>query len=631
MRRGEYLAFYGRGDYDEGMPATAKKLPASPPLPVWSLADLYDPNRDGLLDAQMETALAEAEALAKKYKGRLRRLDGAGLAEVIAGYQNICEACGRVASYAELDFATNMADAKRGQVNQRMREAMSGVHACLLFVTYEITEFDADHVAGLKADAKTNQKANALAQYLPWLRLLWARKPHQLSLELETMLVERAPVGKQAWIRLFDEMAAGLRFDVDGKQVTEADVLNMMSDADPAMREKAGLARSKTLTSHSRTMALILNTIAKEKAVDDKWRGFADPVSGRNLANDVADEVVAALVATISQAMPRLSHRYYAIKAKWMGETQLAWWDRNAPVPGEDERIFAWDEAQTIVTQAFALFDPEFATLAQRFFSKPWIDAQPRPGKVSGAFSHATVPSAHPYILLNYYGRAQDVMTLAHELGHGIHQLLAARQGYLLADTPLTLAETASSFAEMLVFTRLLKTSTSKEARRALLANKIEDMLNTVARQIGFHNFEYRFHQQRKQGELTASDIDTLWMESQAHALGPAIRLDDSYRPLWGFIPHFVHTPFYVYSYAFGDGLVAALWQNYQTRSTTEETAFITHYKNLLAAGGSQHHSEALAQFGLDASTPQFWQLTVEMISDMIDQLETALDEDAPE
>ena len=602
------------------MPATASKLPASPPLPIWSLADLYDATRDVSLDAAMEAALAAAEALAGEYKGRLAGLDGAGLAVVIAEYQKICEACGRAVSYADLDFATDIADDKRGQVNQQMREAMSAVQACLLFVTYEITAFDSDHIASLKTSK------NPLAQYLPWLRLLWARKPHQLSLELETMLVERAPVGKQAWIRLFDEMAAGLRFDVDGKQVTEADVLNMMSDADPAVREKAGLARSKTLTSHSRTMALILNTIAKEKAVDDKWRGFADPVSGRNLANDVADEVVAALVATITEAMPRLSHRYYAIKAKWMGETQLAWWDRNAPVPGEDRRIFSWEAAQTMVTQALAEFDPEFATLAQKFFKNPWIDACPRAGKVSGAFSHATVPSAHPYILLNYYGRVQDVMTLAHELGHGIHQLLAAPQGYLLADTPLTLAETASCFAEMLVFTRLLETSKTKEAKRALLANKIEDMLNTVARQIGFHNFEYGFHQERKTGELTARRIDDLWMETQAHALGPAIRLDDSYRPLWGFIPHFVHTPFYVYSYAFGDGLVAALWQNYQNRNTSQKTDFITHYKNLLAAGGSQHHSQALAQFGLDAATPQFWQMTVEMISTMIDQLETALD-----
>lgn len=601
------------------MDAPLKKPQAKPvPLPKWCLADLYDADQQPPLDDQMAAGLAAAKTLADKYKGRLQSLAGGRLANVINQYQAILERAGRLLCYAGLEFAADGRPHETAATLQQMREADSAIQAELVFVAFEITEFDDSHMQALLADPD-------LADWKPWLRLLAKNKPHQLAQDMETLLVEKRPVGRGAWIRLFDEMATELRFDIDGELVTESTVLDMMTSPDGATRKKAGLARSKTLAENARPMGLILNTIAKDKAIDDNWRRFPRPVSARNLDNDVEDEVVAALTGAITKAMPSLTHRYYAIKAKWMGVDKLNWWDRNAPLPGEDSRYFTWDEARGTIIQALGEFDGEFAEKADLFFARPWIDASPRAGKASGAFSHPGVPAVHPYILLNYYGRVRDVMTLAHELGHGIHQLLAAPRGYLLADTPLTLAETASSFAEMLVFNHLLNSCDGKQARRALLAGKIEDMLNTVVRQIGFHNFETRFHHARSKGELTLDAIGDIWLETQAQALGPAIRLDDSYRVLWGFIPHFVHVPFYVYSYAFGDGLVAALWQQYSKTKNEKRSDFIRHYKALLAAGGSKHHSEALAPFKLDAASPAFWSLTVDMIGGMIDRLEEEL------
>ena len=599
----------------------------SPDLPVWSLQDLYEGFDAKDMTADQEFVRKDAEDLAKQWKSRLHDASAKDLAYIISRYEVICEKLGRMTSFTDLAFAADMSEAETGRQAGVMREIESEISAQLVFVELELATLDDDLMAQHLADP-------ALAYWEPWIRIVRAFKPHQLSEDMETMLLERQPAGRSAWIRLFDETAASLKFPIDGAMVGEAEILDMMTDPDPAVREKAGLSRSQVLADNSRLMTLIFNTIAKDKSVDDKWRQFDRPVSSRNLANDVEDEVVDALAEAVTTRMPDLTHRYYAIKARWMDKDQLPWWDRNAPVPGEDNRKFSWDEAKDLILSAFEEFDPSMAEIAGWFFDRGWIDAPTRDGKASGAFSHPTVPSAHPYILMNYSGNTRDVMTLAHELGHGIHQVLAAPKGHLMCSTPLTLAETASVFGEMLVFRKLLSITEDPVQRRALLAGKIEDMLNTVVRQIGFHNFEVKFHDARKNGELTPDQIADLWMETQADALGPAIKIDDSYRPIWGFIPHFIHVPFYVYAYAFGDCLVNALWQVYAksdqdpSGQAEEKTQFVNQYLNLLRAGGTQRHDVALAPFGLNARDKDFWNLGLDMIAGMIDDLDRMLEKE---
>lgn len=585
-------------------------------LPHWSLDDLYPSPDAPELERDRNTCAKDAEELAAKWEGRLKDASGDELAGVIEAYEAIAEKLGRMTSFADLAFAADMTDPAVGQKAQMMREIESEISAKLVFVELELATIEDARMEQLYAESLR------LKEWQPWLRQVRAFRPHQLSNEMETLLLERQPSGRAAWIRLFDETAAGLRFPLGDREVSEAEILDMMTDPDPAVRREAGLSRSGVLDQNKRLMALILNTIAKEKSVDDKWRHFPRPVSSRNLANDVEDDVVDALARTVTDRMPDLTHRYYKLKAAWMGLDKLPWWDRNAPVPGEDTREFSWDRARSIILKAFGEFDPGMAEVASWFFDRNWIDAPQRAGKASGAFSHPTVPSAHPYILMNYSGQVRDVMTLAHELGHGVHQVLAAPKGHLKCSTPLTLAETASVFGEMLVFQKLVDTAEDPIQRRALLAGKIEDMLNTVVRQIGFHNFETRLHDRRREGELTPDQISDIWMETQAAALGPAITIDETYRPIWGFIPHFIHVPFYVYAYAFGDCLVNALWQVYQNAETdTARDQFVSNYLNLLRGGGTDRHDAALAPFGLDARQETFWSLGLDMLAGMIDQL----------
>ncbi len=368
--------------------------------------------------------------------------------------------------------------------------------------------------------------------------------------------------------------------------------------------------------------ARITNTLAKEKDVEDRWRKLPTPQTARHLSNDVEPEVVEALRDAVVAAYPRLSHRYYALKARWLGLDTLEVWDRNAPLPREDDRKIGWDEARATVLDAYAGFDPRMAALAEPFFEHGWIDAPVKPGKAPGAFAHPTVTEVHPYVLLNYLGKSRDVMTLAHELGHGVHQRLAAAQGELLASTPLTLAETASVFGEMLTFRKLLDAAPDRAARKILLASKVEDMINTVVRQIAFYDFECRLHAARKDGELTPDAINALWMSVQAESLGPVFTFMPGYETFWTYIPHFIHSPFYVYAYAFGDGLVNALYAVYEEG----DPGFQDKYFAMLEAGGSMHHKELLAPFGLDATDPGFWDKGLGLISRMIDELEAMED-----
>jgi len=584
--------------------------------PTWDLGDLYASVDDPRLQSDLKDAASDADRLSAEWQGKLANASAEQLAAVIVEYERIFEVLGKVQSHAQLLFAANTNDANVARHHQSIREVAATINAKLLFVELEIAVLDEAHLASRLATPE-------LAHWQPWLRRVRAMAPYQLSADMERMLAERAPAGRGAWVRLFDETAAALRFSFQGAEVTEAEILDMLSNPDATKRSEAGKSLSSTLKANERLLSLILNTIAKDKEVEDRWRGFARPVASRNLANDVDDEVVDALVDAVTGRFGDLTHRYYALKAGWMGRDQIDWWDRNAPLPGDDDRVFVWDEAERIVLDAFAGFDPEMAAMAKPFFDQSWIDAVPRAGKSSGAFSHPVTPSAHPYILMNFAGKSRDVMTLAHEMGHGVHQCMASDKGYLMSDTPLTLAETASVFAEMLAFRQLVDSADDIGTRRMLLAGKIEDMLNTVVRQVAFHNFETAFHDTRAGGELTADDISDIWMQTQRAALGPAVRIGDDYRPVWGYIPHFVHTPFYVYAYAFGDCLVNALWQSFQKASAAGTAGeFVDKYKYMLRAGGTERFDVALGRFGLDASKPEFWSMGLDMISGMIDELE---------
>ena len=584
--------------------------------PTWDLTDLYDGIADGAIAADIAACRQEAEQLEAAWQGRLADADGAALAGLIADYERILEMLGKAQSHAQLLFAASTTDSQIARHHQSIREASADIGARLLFIELELAALDDAHVTQLL-------DTPALAVWQPWLRRVRAWAPHQLAPDMERMLAERAPSGRGAWVRLFDETAAALRFPFGGADVTEAEILNALSSPNGDERRAAGESLSTTLKDNERLLSLVLNTIAKDKEVEDRWRGFARPVDSRNLDNDVDDDTVDALVGAVDSRNADLAHRYYRLKAGWMGGETINWWDRNAPLPGGDDRQFSWDEARQLVLDSFAGFDQQMAEQAEPFFSRNWIDAEPRAGKSSGAFSHPVTPSAHPYILMNFSGKSRDVMTLAHEMGHGIHQRLAADRGYLMSDTPLTLAETASVFAEMLAFRRLVDSADDPAIRRRLLAGKVEDMLNTVVRQIAFHNFETRFHDARQNAELTAEEISDIWMETQRAALGPSVVTGDDYRPIWGYIPHFVHTPFYVYAYAFGDCLVNALWQSYQLLQAGGQAAdFVTGYRNLLQAGGTERYDVALQRFDLDPRDPAFWSLGLDMISGMIDELE---------
>ncbi|MBL8830808.1 MAG: M3 family oligoendopeptidase [Rhodospirillales bacterium] len=584
---------------------------AAADLPVWNLSDLF-PGRDSPeLAKALDTAEADAKAFQTKYSEKLAGLDGAGLGAAIAAYEKLEERLARLTSFADLTYAADQADPAIAKFYQGIQERVNAISSATLFFTLELNRLPEDALAAKLADP-------ALKKYAPWLRDLRSFRPHQLADDMEKLLHEKYVAGRAAWTRLFDETMAGLRFDMDGRKMTSAEVLHLLSDRDGKVRKAAAKSVGKTLGDNARLFALITNTLIKDKEIEDKWRNYPRPISSRNLANRVEDEVVEALISAVRDSYPKLSHRYYALKAKWFGVTQMDYWDRNAPLPQSDEESFDWNRARDTVIEAYGDFSKDMAATGKRFFDNSWIDAGVRPGKAPGAFAHPTVPSAHPYLLLNFQGKTRDVMTLAHELGHGVHQVMAAGQGHLLADTPLTLAETASVFGEMLTFRKLLERATDPKRRKAMLAGKVEDMLNTVVRQIAFCEFERRLHDERRKGELMPDRIGEIWMDVQRESLGPAFRYDAEYSFYWTYIPHFVHTPFYVYAYAFGDCLVNSLYALYRRTPA----GFAEKYLDMLRAGGTKRHKELLAPFGLDAADPGFWRQGLGVVEGFIDELE---------
>ena len=599
-----------------GLPNAANDDLSLGKLPEWNLADLYPSPDAPEVARDFRRAEDAAKTFAACFRGRVGTIAAAPrggdvLAAMIETYETIEDILGRLISYAGLLYAGNNVDPARAKFYGDTQERVTAISTELLFFTLELNRID-------DAVMERALETPALAHYGPWLRDLRAMRPYQLSDEMETLLHEKSVTGHGAWNRLFDETMARLEFEVDGETLQLEGALHRLSDKDPATREKAASALADVFAENASLFTLVTNTLAKDKEIEDRKRGFTDIAQSRHIANRVEPEVVDALVSAVREAYPRLSHRYYAMKAKWLGVERLEYWDRNAPLPETDDEVIPWNRARDTVLEAYRGFTPHMAEVAKTFFDKGWIDAPLRPGKASGAFAHPTVPSAHPYVLLNYQGKTRDVMTLAHELGHGVHQVLAAGQGALMADTPLTLAETASVFGEMLTFRKLLAGAGDPVRRKAMLAGKVEDMLNTVVRQIAFYTFERRVHEARREGELTSEDIGRIWMEVQGESLGPAIHLGEGYENYWCYISHFIHSPFYVYAYAFGDCLVNSLYAVYERAPE----GFAERYLRMLSAGGTLRHKELLAPFGLDASDPAFWQRGLSVIERFIDELE---------
>jgi len=586
-------------------------------LPEWNLADLYSGIGAEEISRDLQKMDADCAAFETDYKGRLAERiagddGGRWLAEAVRRYEAIDDLAGRLGSYAGLIHAGDSVDPDISKFYGDVSERLTAASVHLLFFGLELNRID-------DAVIERAMQTPELAHYRPWIEDLRKDKPYQLEDRVEQLFHEKSQSGYAAWNRLFDQTISGLRFKVGGKELAIEPTLNLLQDRAPDKRKAAGQALAKTFKDNERTFSLITNTLAKDKEISDRWRGFQDVADSRHLNNRVEREVVDALVASVRAAYPRLSHRYYNLKAGWFKKKKLAHWDRNAPLPFAATGTIAWPEAQKMVLTAYRGFSVEMAAIAERFFTDRWIDAPVRPGKAPGAFSHPTTPSAHPYVLMNYQGKPRDVMTLAHELGHGVHQVLAAKNGALMAPTPLTLAETASVFGEMLTFKRLLSQTKNARQRQALLAGKVEDMINTVVRQIAFYTFERAIHTERKNGELTAERIGQIWLSVQGESLGPAIDIRPGYENFWMYIPHFIHSPFYVYAYAFGDCLVNSLYAVYENASE----GFAERYLAMLAAGGTKHYSELLMPFGLDAKDPKFWDGGLSVIAGMIDELET--------
>ena len=585
-------------------------------LPEWDLSDLYASEDAAELQADLTWLKQSCIDFSNDYEGKLAQLNADEMLKAVERYEAIDIIAGRIMSFAGLRYYQLTSDPERAKFMSDMQDKLTEHTTKLVFYGLEFNRLDEE------ALSKLLSQDTALARYKPVFDRMRAMKPYQLSDEIERFLHDQSVVGATAWNRLFDETIASLVFTIDGEDLPLEAATNKLSEQDRDTREAAAREIARVLRENTSLFARVHNTLAKDKEIEDRWRKMPTPQTGRHLSNHVEAEVVEALRNAVVAAYPKLSHRYYALKAKWLGLETMQIWDRNAPLPIEDDKLVDWTAAQEMVLSAYAEFSPEMAEIAKQFFTKSWIDAAVKPGKAPGAFAHPTVTTVHPYVMLNYLGKPDDVMTLAHELGHGVHQVLAAQQGELLSSTPLTLAETASVFGEMLTFRKLLAAAKTPQERKVLLAGKVESMINTVVRQIAFYDFECKLHAARAEGELTPDQINAIWMSVQGESLGPVFEFMDGYETFWSYIPHFVHSPFYVYAYAFGDGLVNALYAVYEEG----DTEFQAKYFDMLRAGGSKHHTELLAPFGLDASDPKFWDKGLSMISAMIDELEAMED-----
>ena len=581
-------------------------------LPVWNLKDLYESPKAKNLNNDLNQLRRITKKFEKKYTYKITKLSPSQLLKAIIELENIDIKIDKIMSYAHLLVAEDGNNEKNKIFYQQMQEQITNIASSIVFFSLELNEVSNAKLNKIYADKK-------LEPYKNWIKNIRKFKPYQLDVKTEKLLQEKSITSRSAWVRLFDDTIASLKFPFKGKNLSSAEIFNFLSDEKESNRKKSAEVVSGVLKDNISLFTSITNNLAKDKSINDKWRGLPSPVSSRNLSNVVEDEVVEALTETIKENYPKIAHRYYKIKAKWFKKKSLMYWDRNAPLPFQSQSIYSWKDARQIVSDAYSNFDQRAGNIVNKFFDNSWIHAPVMAGKSPGAFAASTVPSVHPFILVNYQGKARDIATLAHELGHGIHQYLAGKkQTYFNSSTPLTLAETASVFGEMLTFKSLLSITKKENERKGLLANKVEDMLNTVVRQIAFFEFEKRIHDQRKIKELSVNEICKIWTDVQKQSLGPSIKFNDDYKYFWSYIPHFIHSPFYVYAYAFGDCLVNSLFNVYESKLPKFEDKYIT----LLESGGSNTYDKLLKPFGLNPKKKDFWQKGVNVIESLIDQLE---------
>ena len=581
-------------------------------LPIWNLKDLYESPKARKLNNDLNKLRILTKKFEKKYASKITKISSNQLLKAIIELEDIDTKIDKIMSYAHLLVAEDGNNEKNKIFYQQMQEQITNIASSIVFFSLEINEISEKNLKKIYADKK-------LKIYKNWIKNIRKFKPYQLDVKTEKLLQEKSITSRSAWIRLFDDTIASLKFPFKGKNLSSAEIFNFLSDKKESNRKKSAEVVSAVLKDNISLFTSITNNLAKDKSINDKWRGLPNPVSSRNLSNVVEDEVVEALTETIKENYPKIAHRYYKIKAKWFKKKSLMYWDRNAPLPFQSQSIYSWKDARQIVSDAYSNFDQRAGNIVNKFFDNSWIHAPVIAGKSPGAFAASTVPSVHPFILVNYQGKARDIATLAHELGHGIHQYLAGKkQTYFNSSTPLTLAETASVFGEMLTFKSLLSITKKENERKGLLANKVEDMLNTVVRQIAFFEFEKRIHDQRKIKELSVNEICKIWIDVQKQSLGPSIKFNDDYKYFWSYIPHFIHSPFYVYAYAFGDCLVNSLFNVYESKLPKFEDKYIT----LLESGGSNTYDKLLKPFGLNPKKKDFWQKGVNVIESLIDQLE---------
>lgn len=588
---------------------------AADDLPIWDLSDLYSGPEDPKIAedfARGEKSVRELAKLQGQFVSARANPERLGLLiDQAAGlYEKAMDDMGGALAYATLASTIDRENARISKMQSDLGTQAAMISADSLFLSLELNQLEDWEIENaLKVTAKAQK-------WRPWLRRIRASRPHELTPDLERLMLERMPAVGQ-WTRLFDETLTRLRAKVGKESLTLNEALTRLSAPQAPVRKAAAQGLSAALKDNAPVLALALNTLAFEKQVEDRWRKYEDPAASRHLANEVDKDAVDAMAEAVSESYANLSHRYYKVKAKVLGKKQLDYWDRNAPLTQDVQKLYTWAEAKKIVLDSFAQMGPEFAERAERFFDQPWIDAAPRPGKSSGAYAHPVTANRHPYVMLNFTGDRREVLTLAHELGHAVHQTLCQPLGSILADTPLTLAETASIFAEGLVFEHLVATA-SLEEKKALLAGKIEDGLNSVIRQIAFHRFEEKFHAARLEGEVALDQINALWLEVMGESLGPAIKLNDGYEVYWAYVSHFVHSPFYVYAYAFGDLLVSALME----KCRENPTAFTPLYRELLAGGGTKTYVEALAPFGMNPRDKAFWKMGCARLEGLIEAFE---------
>lgn len=612
------ITFFYKSKFNMELDIMKKNEKTAKDQPLWDLSDLYNGINDKKLESDLKEIENRIEVFSKKYANKIKKLSGYELYKLLVEYEKICELMGKIDSFAYLKYAENLSVEENVIFFQKISEQLTNLSSKIIFVTVEINELS-DSEIGRKLSDSSNLK-NTYGTYIDNMRLF---RKHQLSNDLERLMNDKSTTSRDAWSRLFDETMDNMKFRFEGKDLNEAQIMEIINSKDESKRVKAGKIFGDKLGENIRIFAYITNILAKDKSISDQWRNYKTPISARNLSNYIEDDVVENLYKSVQKNYEDISHRYYKLKAKMLGKNKLLHTDRNAPTKYDDDKKYTWDEAVDIVIKAYSAFSPKIAEIGQEFFDNNWVDVPTRQGKRGGAFAHPTVPSVHPYLLLNFQGKTRDVMTLAHELGHGIHMYLARPNGYFMSDTPLTLAETASIFGEQLVFRYLLDNETDIDKKIAIIANKIEDMINSIIRQIAFLEFEKTVHEERKQGEITVDRLNQIWLDVQRKSLGDIFDFSEEYKYYWSYIPHFIHSPFYVYSYAFGNCLVNSLYSRYIENLDDFENKYIT----LLSAGGSKNYVDLLEPFNLDPREEDFWQNGLNLVISLIDELEKLLEQ----